>query len=115
MIDIKLDSPAENALDRLQDTDLSPMEEVLFKAWTKANGIEKPDNVDDTTDYRGLWKHTGGKILPWGQLKQLTSRKNAESRLQKTLTDRMVGAVQQGEKEAVQTAKAEAPKPPKSE
>lgn len=110
MNNIKLDNPAEHALDRLQDTELSPMEEVLFKSWTKANGIAKPDNVDDTTDYRGIWKHTGGHVLPHGQLKQISSRRNAENVLEKTLTDRLLDAGNKAAQTGMQKAKADAPK-----
>jgi hypothetical protein len=95
----KLDGPAEHALNRIQDTELSPMEEVLFKSWTKANGIRKPDNSDDPMDYRGLWKETGGKVLPWSQLERMTTLRNAESKLTQTLADRIMDRVAQSKQE----------------
>lgn len=112
MHNFKLDGPAEHALNRIQDTELTPMEEVLFKSWATANGIKKPDNADDPMDYRGLWKSTGGKILPQGQLERIVSRKNAETTLVKTLTDRLKDAAISAEQKAQAKAKADIPKPP---
>lgn len=45
-----------------ETTKLTPMEEVLFKAWTKANGIEDADAPDSFYDYRGFYKGTNGQI-----------------------------------------------------
>lgn len=106
MENMKLDGQADRALNRIQDTQLTPMEEVLFKSWTKANDIKKPDNVDDGNDYRGIWKETQGKVLPWGSLKDIASRVNAESQLKKSLTERMTDHVVKSEQQAKQTAKA---------
>lgn len=111
----KLDGPADAALNRVQDTELSPMEEALFKSWTKANGIEKPDNVDDHMDYRGLYKETGGKVLPWSQLERISTLRNAESRLVKTLSERALDRAHSDQQKAQAKAKANAPKPPSSE
>lgn len=86
---IKLDSLSENAFGQMQDTALSPMEEVLFKTWTTANGIEKPDKPGDNVDYRGLYKNTGGKILPSGQLKQMADTSNNQQTLMRVLQDRV--------------------------
>jgi hypothetical protein len=90
MPNITLDAKADAALSRLQDTTLSPMEEALFKAWTKANQIQKPDAPDDTVDYRGIYKESGGTILPNGQLKQFASKINVEDKLRNILHDRMM-------------------------
>lgn len=102
---LKLDGPSETALHRLQDTELSPMEEALFKAWTKANGIRKPDNADDPMDYRGIWKETGGQVLPWNQLERIATKRNAESRLTQTLADRMMATEQSGQDQMEQFRK----------
>lgn len=106
MENIKLDGQADRALNRIQDTKLTPMEEVLFKSWTKANDIKKPDNVDDTLDYRGLWKETNGAVLPWGSLKDLSSRTNAEQQLKRSVGDTMRTQAIQAEQKAKQAAKA---------
>lgn len=84
---ITLTGPGENALHQLQDTQLSPMEEALFRSWTKANQIDKPDNVDDPIDYRGIYRLTGGKVLPFGQLKQITKRVADQQRVKKELME----------------------------
>lgn len=88
----QLDLPpkAEHAFQRLQDTDLSPMEEALFKAWTKANQIEDPDAPDDTVDYRGIWKATNGHVLPPGELKKTTEVQNLSNTLERALQERMM-------------------------
>jgi hypothetical protein len=92
---VKLTQPAEAALSRLQDTTLSPMEEALFQAWTHANGIEKPDAPGQNVDLRGLYKAGNGIILPNNQLKQVTDKVNASSKLQQILEDRYKMATQQ--------------------
>lgn len=58
-------------------TKLSPLEEVLFKAWTKANGIEDPDSSDNFFDFRGLYKQTGGQVQPYGVVKSIADAHNA--------------------------------------
>jgi hypothetical protein len=110
----KLDGPAEAALSRVQNTELSPMEEALFKSWTKANGIKKPDNVDDHMDYRGLYKETGGKVLPWSQLERISTLRNAESRIVQTLSDRVMDRTRADEQKAEAGAQKNATKPSKS-
>lgn len=90
MNDFKLDGPSENAFSRLQDTRLNPMEEALFQTWTKANKIAKPDAPGDSVDYRGLYKQTGGAILPHGELKKIADRYNDETTLQRVLQQRMI-------------------------
>lgn len=89
MDNLNLDSLSENAFSQMQDTALSPMEEALFKSWATANQIEKPDKPGDNMDYRGVYKNTGGKILPPGQLKQLADTTNNQQTLMRVLQDRM--------------------------
>lgn len=86
---------AEQALQRLQDTNLSPMEEALFKSWTKANQIEDPDAPGDTVDYRGIWKQSNGLVLPHGELKKMTEGMNLENSLQQALQQRMIERIQE--------------------
>lgn len=86
---IKLTGAAETALSKIQDTHLDPMEEALFKAWAKANQIEKPDSPDNLTDLRGIYKSTGGIILPNGTLNRITTETNNATRLQNVLQERL--------------------------
>ena len=96
-----LDSQMDSALSKLQDTTLTPMEEALFKAWAKANQIQKPDDPNDRIDYRGIFKVTGGHILPYGQLARFTDKLNSEDRLRELLHQRMMKHVDEvvGKKE----------------
>lgn len=110
MEDIKLDSPTENAISTIQDTELTPMEEVLFKSWTKANQIAKPDAADDHMDYRGVWKETGGAILPFGQANRIAKRTNAETTIKRTLTDRLMSAKKNAAEAAFKKATTDATK-----
>ena len=91
---MKLNGQAEAALNSLQDTQLSPMEETLFKAWTKANDIKDPDAPDDIVDYRGIYKQTGGQVMPYGQLRDFTKRLNHEDKLQRLLQQQMLDRIQ---------------------
>lgn len=45
-------------------TDLNPLEEVLFKSWATAHGIEDHDKPENPFDYRGLYKSTRGQMHP---------------------------------------------------
>ncbi len=87
MPNFSLDSQAQDALSHLQDTSLTPMEEALFNAWAKANKIQKPDNPQDHVDYRGIYKETGGKILPNGQLDRFAKKLNSEDKLRDILRE----------------------------
>lgn len=108
---LQISPQAENALHRLQDTTLSPMEEALFQGWTKANQIENPDDPNDTVDYRGVWKASGGKILPRGELKNSAENfnhaKTLEQELQQRMLDRMDELVGKEEDMAKDQFKAE--------
>lgn len=102
MSNIKLPAPAENALSHLQDTVLNPMEEALFKTWTKANQIEKPDAPDDHVDYRGIFRNTQGAILPNGGLKRYADKMNSQNKLQVILQERMMDQIQKSSDTAAQ-------------
>jgi hypothetical protein len=92
-MNMKLDGAPGDALNRLQDTTLSPMEEILFKSWTKANQIKEPDAPGDIVDYRGIYKHTNGTIMPYGQLKLLSEKKNNEHKLEQALRQQMLDRI----------------------
>lgn len=51
-----------------ETTLLSPIEEQLFKAWGKANGIEDVDAPESFYDYRGFFKATNGAVHPPGSV-----------------------------------------------
>jgi hypothetical protein len=63
------DPEIQDAIGRLHQTELNPLEEVMFKSWMNANGID-PDKNDLNFDLRSLYRQTGGKVLPPDQLKQ---------------------------------------------
>lgn len=109
---LSLNNQADIALSKLQDTQLTPMEEALFQAWTKANQIKKPDAPDDRVDYRGMYRAMGGAILPNGQLKEIAAKANAKSQLQDILQQRMMDHVDRMTKQKVgeQNAAASAAK-----
>ena len=109
---LSLGDRADIAISKLQDTQLTPMEEALFQAWTKANQIKKPDAPNDRVDYRGIYRATGGAILPNGQLKEIADKTNAESELQTLLQQRMMDHVDRMTKQKVgeQNAAASAAK-----
>lgn len=94
-MDMKLDDRGASVLQQLQDTELSPMEEVLFKSWTRANQIDDPDAPDDTIDYRGIYKSLNGTVLPYGELKRSTDRVNKEQKLQNLLQQQMLDRIQE--------------------
>lgn len=107
---LSLDNQADIALSKLQDTQLTPMEEALFQAWTKANQIKKPDAPDDRVDYRGIYRATGGAILPNGQLKEIAEKSNAQSQLQDILQHRMLDHIGSLTKQKVGEMNAAKPK-----
>jgi hypothetical protein len=95
MSDIKLTGAAESAMSNLQNTELPPMEEALFQAWAKANQIKKTDLPDDVVDYRGIYKGTGGHILPHGELPRMAKLANDQYKLERVLHERMQDRVKQ--------------------
>lgn len=46
----------------------------MFDSWANANQLEDHDSDDNEFDYRGLYKSTDGKVLPPGQLKNMTQQ-----------------------------------------
>src|SRR5690348_886398 len=94
-MDMKLDGRGDTLLHQLQDTELTPMEEVLFKAWANANQIEDPDAAEDPTDYRGIYKASNGMVLPYGELKRQTERMNKENALTQILQQQMVDRIRE--------------------
>lgn len=63
------DPAIHDAIHRLTRTELSPLEEAMFQAWSSANQVEDGDNAENGVDLRNIYKQTGGKVLPPGQLK----------------------------------------------
>lgn len=112
MPEFKLTNAADLALSKLQNTTLNPMEEALFQAWSKANHILKPDNPDDTVDYRGIYKATGGTILPNGQLKHMAEKFNAQNKLEQVLQDRMLDHIEQVKQKHLSNINAMKPEEP---
>jgi hypothetical protein len=90
MSELTLPPKAESALNRLQDTRLEPMEEVLYKSWLKANRIDDPDNPEDFVDYRGIYKAMNGEVVPNGQLARQTQQQNDKMTIEKALQERML-------------------------
>lgn len=70
----KPDPKIEQAARRLGQIELSPLEETMFQAWTKANQIDDPDSPDLPLDFRQIYRDTGGKVHPPGQLKNQAQR-----------------------------------------
>lgn len=101
---MKLSQPAEQALSKVQNTTLSPMEEALFQAWSHANGIEKPDDPNNMVDLRGMYKGTNAAILPNSQMKQIVDKSNAMAKLQQILSDRYKDSVQTRAKDKLANA-----------
>lgn len=63
------DPQVVEAQDRLAQTELTPLEECLFKAWANANQL-KEGETEGKMDLRNLYKVTGGKVQPPGQLQR---------------------------------------------
>lgn len=49
-----------------ETTPLTPHEEVQFRLWAVANGLQDVDHPDSHYDYRGFWKQTQGAPHPPG-------------------------------------------------
>lgn len=58
-------------------TQLSPLEETLFKTWARAHGVAEPDHPENFFDYRGLYKQSNGLIHPNGMVPQMAAAHNA--------------------------------------
>lgn len=110
MNNMTLDSKADAALSKLQDTTLNPMEEALFMGWSKANQIKKPDAPEDRVDYRGIYKETGGAILPHGQLNRFADKLNSEEKLRQILHEKLLKQIDQA-KQTMAAAQPEQKEP----
>ena len=64
------DPAIEEAIHRLSRTELSPLEETMFQAWSTANQVEDGDSPENSLDLRKVYQQTGGKVLPPNQLKR---------------------------------------------
>lgn len=64
----KPDPGVELAQKQAETTLLSPIEEALFKSWTKANQIKDADAPEAHYDYRGFFKTTNGAVHPPGSV-----------------------------------------------
>lgn len=64
----KPDPGVELAQKQNETTMLSPIEEALFKSWTKANQIQDADAPEAHYDYRGFFKSTNGAVHPPGSV-----------------------------------------------
>lgn len=71
------DPSVQDAIGRLNRTELSPLEETMFQAWAKANDIAKPDAPDGGIDLRQIYKQTGGQMQPPGTLKNHIEKSSA--------------------------------------
>jgi len=58
-------------------TRLSPLHEILFKSWAKANGVQDHDDPNNSFDHRALFQHTNGLVQPHGTVNHLASQHNA--------------------------------------
>jgi hypothetical protein len=67
-------------------TKLSPLEEVLFKSWAGANGIDNHDDPSNSFDHRGLFKQTNGLVMPHGTIRSIADNHN------KAVEDAQAGA-----------------------
>lgn len=64
----QVDPLVQQAQQNAETTKLSPLEEALFAAWTKANGIKDADKPESFYDYKGFFKATNGKNHPPGAI-----------------------------------------------
>ena len=69
------DPAVMEAIQRLVQTQLEPLEEVIFNSWMQANQLE--ESPDQPFDYRGLYKQTDGKVFAPGELGQKIGHQNA--------------------------------------
>lgn len=69
------DPAVMEAIQRLIQTELSPLEEVIFQSWMNANQLE--ETPDMPFDYRGLYQETNGKVFAPGELKTKIEKQSA--------------------------------------
>jgi len=89
-------------------TQLSPLQEMLFRGWTKAHNIDNFDDPKNSFDYRGVYNRTNGQIQPPGHINQLASEHNAaaEARGGGGAIDPAMAAVEHAKNQAEAEAKA---------
>jgi hypothetical protein len=69
------DPAVMEAIQRLIQTELDPLEEVIFNSWMQANQLE--ETPDQPFDYRGLYKQTDGKVFAPGELESKVAKQSA--------------------------------------
>jgi hypothetical protein len=57
-------------------TNLNPLEEHLFQAWTKANQVQNHDDPKNTFDHRGMFKSMNGQVHPPGAVNDFAKAHN---------------------------------------
>jgi hypothetical protein len=57
-------------------TKLSPLEEMLFRAWAGAHGVDDHDDPNNHFDYRGLYKESNGQIQPGHAIRSMAQSHN---------------------------------------
>lgn len=72
----KPDPAVQQAIQKLQQADLSPLEEQLFNGWMAANGMDVKA-MDDTINYRQAYKDSEGKVMPPGQMQKQLEKESA--------------------------------------
>lgn len=73
----QIDPNVDEAIHRLNQTELSPLEEAMFQSWSGANDVQDYGGPHNGMDFRGIYKQTGGKMFPPGILKQHADREEA--------------------------------------
>lgn len=71
------DPEVMGAIQRLQRTELDPLQEVMFQSWANANQIDDPDAEDNTFDFRKTYQDMNGKVMPPGELKAMAEKESA--------------------------------------
>jgi hypothetical protein len=80
------DPDVTDALETLNRTELTPLEEQLFKGWMIANGMGEAESESKGTpgiDFRKIYQKTSGKVLPTGQLQKEVEKTSAIETLMK--------------------------------
>lgn len=69
------DPAVMEAIQRLVQTELDPLQEVIFQQWMTANQLE--EDPSSPFDYRGLYQQTGGKVHAPGELGSQVAKQSA--------------------------------------
>lgn len=79
-------------------TKLSPIEEALFPHWATANGVDESAHSDPNNhyDFRGMYKQTGGKVMPTGTLSGASDMFNKLQTTQHPAISGMLDMMKQG-------------------